>query len=430
MGYRLRAFSPVFWLLSLFLLLPAMASAASFRLTSDTILRAFESNTRGGDDLALPIYEYLQADIGQQGDLPLTFHLYGWGRVDLTDSDYYDAFYGGDQTAGELLYGYAEYRHPDTTLVARLGRQYVFSGVTNESIDGLRLDTGITPWFSLTAFGGWPVGLETTEGRDGDSLFGGRIAHHQRNLYEIGLSWQGTQNDGDNEEEFLGIDFVLFLPAGVNVSGFSSRDLEGDGWAEHRYEVNFELGPLQLRPFFERYQYDNYFNTGANTGGPFRFLDELDETLTVFGTDVLSEWKNWELGVKGKYYDYQERDDSSGFVSGVAIRNLEGLSQVGGELGRMEGDTAENDYLLARTFVYWDQIPADRIFEFLTGDLVYVFYDEDIHGEDDSLFISVGAGRWFLEKRLELRIAGDYSFDPYYDDDLRGWLLARYTFDR
>lgn len=147
MGYRLRAFSPVFWLLSLFLLLPAMASAASFRLTSDTILRAFESNTQDGDDLALPIYEYLQADIGQQGDLPLTFHLYGWGRVDLADSDYYDAFYGGERTAGELLYGYAEYRLPDTTLVAKLGRQYVFSGVTSESIDGLRLDTGITPGF-------------------------------------------------------------------------------------------------------------------------------------------------------------------------------------------------------------------------------------------------------------------------------------------
>ena len=429
MGYRLRAFSSAFSLLSLFLLLPAIAPAAEFRLVSDTILRAFESNTHSGDDFTLPIYEYVQADIGERGERPLTFHLYGWGRLDLSNSDYYDAYYGGDTAEGELLYGYAEYRNPDNGLMARLGRQYVFSGVTSESIDGLRVDTSLTSLFTLSAYAGWPVALDATDGRSGDSIYGGRIAHQQRGLYEIGLSYKNLENDNDQAEELLGIDLALFLP-GVDISGLSVRDLEEDGWNEHSYQANFTVGPVRLRPFFERYKYENYFATGAKTGGPFRFLDETGETLTVVGADALWDRTDWEFGVKGKYYDYKERGDSSFYFAALAIRQIKELSQVGGELGRMEGDSAENDYLLARAFVYWDQIPADRIFHFLSADLVYVFYDEEIYGEDQSLFLSVGGGRRFLDDRLELQVAADYSFDPYFDNDLRGWLRVRYSFDR
>ena len=428
MGYRLCSLSPVFCLLSLLLFLPNVVSAAEYRLISDTILRGFEGNTQGDDDFALPIYEYLQADIGEPGERPLSFHLYGWGRTDLAGSDYFEDYYNDDSTAGELLYGYAEYRHPDSGLMARLGRQYIFSGVTSRALDGLRVDTGLTPLFTLSAYAGRPVSVDSNDQLDNKILVGGRIAHQRRDLYEIGLSYQNFDSGGDRE--LLGIDTAFFLPGGVNFSGFSSLDLGGTGWAEHFYEVNFNLGPFRLRPFFEHYKYENYFDHGADTGGPFRFLVPIGDTLTIVGSDAIWEQEDWEFGVKGKYYDYDERGGSSFFFSGLANRQLEGLSQVGGELGRMEGDGSDNDYLLARAFVYWDQIPPDRIFRFLTGDLVYVRYDEDIYGEDNSLFLSVGAGRRFLSDRLELRLSGDYSFDPYYDNDLRGWLLARYTFER
>ncbi len=427
MRYRLTPVPSLLCLLALLLFTPAVLAAAEFRLSSDTLLRAFERNAGGSEDLSLPIYEYLQADVGERGGSPLTFHLYGWGRVDAADSDYFD-----DSTAGELLYGFLEYAHPDTSLVAKLGRQYIFEGVArNESIDGLRISTDVTKFFSVSAYGGWPVALDSEQGRSGDSIFGGRVANHLGNLYEVGVSYKKVDNDGDEAEQMLGIDLSLFLPADLSVSGFSSYNLESDGWGEHSYELRASLGPVQLRPFFQRFRYEDYFSTGANTGGPFRFLDNLGETLTIFGADAT--WQksaSWELGLKGKYYDYKELGSNSEFFSGLATWHGEGLTQMGGELGRMEGDRAENDYVLARAYVYWDKLPAKRLLQFVTGDLVYVYYDEKIFDENSSFFLSLGGGRKFLGDKLEIRIAGDYSSDPYFDNDLRGWLLAKYTFER
>lgn len=419
----------VFRLSILFLLFPLLAVGAEFRLTSETLLRGFERKTVDGEDVVVPIYEYLRADVGREGEQPLTFHLYGWGRVDLAGSDYFPNRFGGNDTAGELLYGYLQYDHPGTAATVRLGRQYVFEGVANESIDGLRIDTALTELFKVTAYGGWPVGLDATDGRSGDSIYGGRLAHHLRGLYEIGLSYKSVDNDSNQEEEMLGFDFSLFLPAGVSFFGTSSRNLETEGWAEHFYEARFSLGPVQIRPFFEHYTYEDYFGTGANTGGPFRFLAALGEELTVFGTDLLWQPTDaWEWGLKGKYLEYDERGGSSPFLSAIAVWHGEGLTQAGGELGRMQGDRDDDRYVLGRAFVYYDRLPEKSPFRFATADLVYVWYDEDIFNKDSSFFISVGSGTRLLNDALQLKVSADYSINPYFDDDLRGWLLASYAF--
>jgi hypothetical protein len=143
---------------------------------------------------------------------------------------------------------------------------------------------------------------------------------------------------------------------------------------------------------------------------------------------MLSE--NWEAGIKAKFYEYEE-DDSSEFFS--ALLNWyaadDTLTSAGGELGVMQGDAAGNDYLLTRAWFYLDGL-EQLAGGFVSGDIVYVYYDEDINDEDASLFLSLGAGRRFLEDSLELKISGDYSSDPYFDDDLRGMVVATYVFDR
>ncbi|MBE0597798.1 MAG: hypothetical protein IH614_11055 [Desulfuromonadales bacterium] len=431
---RWPSFPPQACWLCFFLLLagPALAGAAEYRLVSDTLLRGFETNVGGDEDLVLPLYQYLQADVGTPGEPPLTFHLYGWGRVELAGSDHFErTFAGGDDTAGELLYGYLEYVSPEVPLTARLGRQYVFEGVARESIDGLRLDAGLSPWFSLCAYGGWPVGLDATDGRSGDSIYGGRFTHHRRGLYEVGLSYKNVDNDSRQAEELLGLDFSLLLPAGISFFGYSTYNLESSGWAEDYYELRLAFDRLQLRPFFQRFDYDDYFATGANTGRPFRFLAGTGETVNVFGTDLLwLQSEVWEWGLKAKHYDYDERDNTAQFLSALLTWSAEeGRSQAGGELGWMNGDSAENEYLLSRLFVYWD-LPQTPLLDFATADLVYVWYDETIHGDDDSFFLTLGGGTRLLQDRLELKVAADYSSDPYFDDDLRGWLLATYVFSR
>ena len=180
----------VLLLLVLILLKPAAASSASLRLQSDTLLRSFErETTKDGKFKVIPVYEYLQADFRDLSGKEISFHLYGWGRSDLGD----DRFFRED-TDGELLYGYLEYNHALSNSNLKLGRQYVFDGVANESVDGLRL-SNVTPYFNVSLYAGQPVALDSEQGRNGDSILGGRIAHRFRTLDEVGVSYKRVDND-------------------------------------------------------------------------------------------------------------------------------------------------------------------------------------------------------------------------------------------
>ena len=90
----------------------------------------------------------------------------------------------------------------------------------------------------------------------------------------------------------------------------------------------------------------------------------------------------------------------------------------------MDGDTPENSYLLTRAYFYWDQSSGWLRNGFFTGDVVYVAYDQDIFNKDYSFFSSLGIGRRFFADRLEMRLSGDYSSDPFFDSDLRLTITA------
>ena len=121
MKKRNHTFSPPFTGallgLALLLCLPQPGWSANLSFTSDTLLRLFERN----DDKTAPGYEYLQVDAGALEEKGLSFHLYGWGRADLADSDYFS-----DQTAGELLYGYLEYSNALNNFDLKVGPAVYF----------------------------------------------------------------------------------------------------------------------------------------------------------------------------------------------------------------------------------------------------------------------------------------------------------------
>ena len=164
---------------------------------------------------------------------------------------------------------------------------------------------------------------------------------------------------------------------------------------------------------------------------PFRFLADSGEELTIIGTDLtLPVDDNWVLLGKAKNYDYKEMADSSQYYAAQATWSGTDRGQIGGELGYMVGDAAQNDYYLLRIFTYWDQLADTSPVGFISSDLVFVGYDQPIYGEDSSLFISLGTGKKFLEDALELKLSADYSNDPYFDKDLRGMLTASYRFGK
>ena len=64
----------------------------------------------------------------------------------------------------------------------------------------------------------------------------------------------------------------------------------------------------------------------------------------------------------------------------------------------------------------------------ISADVVLAFYDEDIRGEGDAYFVSLGTGRNLIGDKLKLKAVAEYSADPYYSEDMRGFLSATYLF--
>jgi hypothetical protein len=291
--------------LIMLLAIPAVSLATELSVQSDVIVRSFERRIGPGTDQdVVPGYGYLQLDMGDLAEEGLSFHLYGWGRYDFADNDYYD-----DASAGELLYGYLEYRKSMNNLKARVGRQYIFEGVANEAVDGLRVSADLGNVIKTSLYAGQPVGLDSTDGRSSDSIYGGRIALHRGMLGEVGFSYKNIENDGETAEEMAGIDLSAFLPNGISFYGNSVRNLETEGWAEHSYEINVSVEDFHFRPYFSMFEYEDYFAAGANAVNPFKLLATSGEQINILGLDAT--WlksETWTFGGKLKYYDYDIAD--------------------------------------------------------------------------------------------------------------------------
>lgn len=247
-------------------LVPSIVVAASIQFESETLVRAFERNTPEKEDaLVVPLYEYLRGNVGTREDT-ISFHLSAWGRLDPLDEGYYQ-----DDTAGELMYGYLEVKPADYNVGLRLGRQYLFDGVSNELVDGVAVSAEAKGGVLFSLYGGLPVSLSTTSGTSGDALYGGRIAHRGES-HTVGVSYKLAENDSETAQEVVGGDVALFLPADVNIFGVSRYNLETENFAEHHYEARFNLAGLGFRPFVQRFSYEDYFSAGAKTVNPFRCI--------------------------------------------------------------------------------------------------------------------------------------------------------------
>lgn len=399
--------------------LPAVGGAVDLGITSDTIVRHLERDDRNGISRSLlPAYEFFRFDYGKLRTPGLSLHAYGWGRVNLEDNYY------NHTTAGELLYAYLEYLDPARDYQLRLGRQYIFEGVTKESIDGVYGKTDLIPSVTVSAYSGFPVNLDDTNGRSGDLIAGCRVAQGIPGYYDIAVSYKNVRNDGKADEELLGTDVTLMLPGNITVLGHSTRNLLTGGWGEHSYELRVPFRSFEVRPFYQHYEYDSFLNKNAGGSSPFRFLATSGDEMTVVGSEAF--WypvESIEVGARYKHYEYDPRFGRSNMYTVLATVRRQIFSEVGAEFGRVEGDLSENRYYYGRAYIY-----ADFRRLFVTGDVVYARYDEAIYRKDGALFASVGLGGKVLDPSFKLKFSVDYSDDPYFDKDYRGTLVASYSF--
>jgi hypothetical protein len=402
------------------------ALAGRISVKSQTTLRAFERQSlerdtnQGEDALVLPLYQYLQLDCGDAEDGGWSFHMYGWGRTDLTDSAYFE-----DTMDGELLYGYLEYRRPYSALLLKLGRQHIFAGVTDQSVDGLQAAAGLGEIITATLFGGITSGSDDSSA---DTTYGGRLVLHPMPRYELGLSYQSTDLEGDPDNR-AGLDLSFNWSDWLTLQGLSSFNLETEDWREHRYSALLRLKNAVLEPSYHTFSYQDYFGTGKEQSNLFHFLADSEEQITIFGADL--QWQgsgSVRLGGRYNRYSYDLRQESAEYYAALLSTDFSGGSQVGVEAGRMDGGTADNIYTLYRAYFYCIDPFGLSGPAFISGDGIYQAYDTPVFGEDSAVNFSLSAGIHLVNDSFVLQLTGLYSQDPYFEENVEGLVTLRYQY--
>jgi hypothetical protein len=390
---------------------------ADFNVSSQTTFRAFEiTDTDEKDTAVLPLFEYMQLDYQDSEQGGWSVHGYGWLRSDLADSGYFD-----QRSDGELLYGYLAYAKPYSALHLALGRKQIFAGVTNETVDGMQLDIGLDGALTTTLFGG----VTAASDDDGsDATYGGRLAFHPRPAYELAVSYRTIDLDSQSDQK-AGIDLSINWNDWLTVHGLSGFNLDSDDWHEHNYAAALRYKEVSLEPVYQYFSYQDYFGNRIEENSLFYFLKESDEQVAITGTDL--QYQGAVLRLAGRYrqYTYTLRQETADYYAALASVDLDGKHELGGETGRMAGETAENTYTLYRVYFYWLEPFKWRRSTFISGDALFQDYDTPVFGRDSATNYSLSTGARFFHDRLEVKMTGTYSQDPYFDENLEGLLTIQ-----
>ncbi|HEX7522837.1 MAG TPA: hypothetical protein VF357_01440 [Candidatus Deferrimicrobium sp.] len=401
-------------------LLPAgTALAADLSLSSKTYLRYYERESAGGNkDTFAPLYEYLSGDAANLGGMPLAFHYYGWGRVDLSDPS------GSGRTSGEIGSAYMEYLHPQGNAQAKLGRFFLTEGAAMETIDGAFVKATTPLGLGVSVFGGAPVEYSILNGtRGGSALYGTRVFFVQTGYAEIGASYlreNGTFQEGKDRELFGGDLWLRVAPA-VELTAQASYNRSVREMASQRYAVRIVPGAtFDISAGYESYTYKGLFQSTLNPVFVFPALDNNDRVRTIFGIVDWAFVPGWTLEVAGKNIRHDKSDPGDANRGEVGVRytyndkkDVAGLSAT-----FVSADQTENEYQEYRGFATYSPSKLR-----LTLDALTQRYKQEIYGKKNQYQVVATAGYQVL---AALHLSGDltYTQSPNYSKDYAGLLRA------
>jgi len=408
---------------SITLLLPLLfagtAPAADLSLSSKTYLRYYERESAGGnEDTFAPLYEYLSADATNLGGMPVAFHFYGWGRVDLSDES------GSGRTSGDLGSAYLEYLHPQGNAQMRLGRFFLTEGAAMETLDGAFVKATSPLGLGISLFGGAPVEQSILDGtKTGSALYGGRVFFAQAGFAELGASYlkeNGTFQRG-KDRELYGGDLWLRVAPSVELTGQAAYNRSVREMASQRYAVRIVPGAtFDISAGYESYAYKGLFQSTLNPAFVFPALDNNDEVRKIFGIVDWTFVPGWTLEVAGKNIQHDKSNPGDANRGEVGLRysyndkkDVAGLSAA-----FVAADRDENEYREYRGFATYSP-PKVR----LALDALTQRYQREIHGKKNAYQVVASAGYQVL---AALQLSGDltYTQSPNFSKDYAGLLRA------
>jgi len=401
-------------------LLPAPCLAADVTLSSQTYLLYYEREVTGGSDKEYaPLYEYISGDVSNLGGNPLSFHFYGWGRVDLGDDT------DDDGTGGDLASAYLQYIHPTGNGEMRLGRFFLTEGVAAEILDGIFLKGRTPSGFGLSVFGGVPVERSITSTDEGDSIYGGRLFFARSGFAEIGVSY--LKEDGDfqgDDREMVGGDIWLKPGIPVELSGRADYNVSTSSLARQRYVLRLmPSSRLDIAVGYEDYTYADLFQNTLNSAFSSPAIDNTDEVQILFvDLDFLiAEGLTVEAGVKSIQHDRSNPGDATRAELGLRYAYNDRKDMAGLSAAFVSADQDANEYQEFRAFATYSPGPWRFSLDALTHQ-----YEKVISGIDDAYQV-VGSAGWQALPYLKASWDVTYTRSPRFSEDYSG--LVRVSLD-
>lgn len=411
-------------------ILPAPVRGAEMGVNSTTLIRIEQRAFPGlARQTLVPATEFIGADMEKLGDGNLSFHLYGWGRADLTDRST-----SGGTTDGDLAHGYLKYRFPTANREIRAGRIFVREGVAIEPIDGVSARADLKSGLTLALFGGVPVRLDREGDGKGDYIAGGRGGYRLGGLLELGVS--GLHEGGitpdpaggtGSDRQLVGGDIWALPHPVIELNGHTYYNAATDGLAEHSYLVAVRPhGSLTVSGSYNEVRFRNFF---ANS-----------TIRSLFNPDTNGEQRSYGGRVTWLYsaplevsVDYRRRN-RSGASGGTAHGNSH---RFGGELRltllykqlrsglsyhRGDGAGGFNSYHELRGYGLYDAGPWVA-----SLDVIAQIYGNAVFNRKEALEVIASAGYRLL---AELALSGEiiYASNPRLDDEVRGVLRLTYNY--
>jgi len=399
-------------------LLPAPCQAADITLSSRSYLLSYQRDVTGGDDKNyVPLYEYLSADASNLGDMPISFHFYGWGRVDLADDTNDDNGYNGD-----LGSAYFQYLHPTGNAEMRLGRFFFTEGTAAEIMDGIFLKTQTPVGFGISVFGGVPVERSITSTHTGDSIYGGRLFFARSGFTEIGVTYLMEEGDFQGDDrEMVGGDLWVQPFKGVELMGRTSYNISTSALAQQRYVLRLtSISRLDVAAGYEEYKYKDLFQTALNPAFLSPSIDPGDEVQVAFATVDISVATGWTIEgvVKAIQHDASDPGDATRVEAGVRHAYNDNKDLCGLSAAIVSADQAENEYQEYRIFGTYSM----DVWRF-TLDALTQRYKEEISGIKDAYQV-VGTAGWQVLPYLKLTGDLTYTRSPRFTEDYAGLVRA------
>ncbi len=395
----------------------ATARAAELSLSSRTYLLYFKQDITGGEKQTfVPAYEYLSGDARNLGGVPVSFHFYGWGRVDLGDDT------GTGNRSGDVGSAYLQYLHPTGNAEVRLGRFFLTEGAAMDTIDGLFVKMRTPVGVGISAFGGTPVevSIVSPPTEKGDSIFGGRIFYAYPGVIEIGGSYlqeKGTFAGEDRKE--IGGDLWLRPVGPIELIGRATYNDATRGMAFQRYLARITpVAPLSLSGGYEAYSYLDLFQTALNPVFLSPTLDNTDKVRVIFGTVDWQIVQNLVLtaGYKDIRHDREDPGTARRVEGGLRYSYNEHKDAAGASGAVVTGDLKENEYQEYRVYATY----SPGRFRFSADGLTHR-YKEEINGKKTEYQVVASAG---VKVVSVLKVSGDlrYTQSPIFKEDYAGLL--------